>query len=131
MSAKISKKVKLMGNVGKPGIYYLDGPTRLFDLLTKAEGVSSNRKETVMSGQKAHIMRAAPGSNKITTYYVDFHQLLVEGRDEANVHLQPDDVIFIPDASLFHVIGEVKKPGSFPFEKGVTLLKAIALARAY
>ena len=134
VSKYLSKKVKLMGNVGKPGIYYLDGPTRLFDLLTKAEGVSKQSGATVMSGQKAHIMRAAPKSgsaispDNITTYYVDLHQLLVEGRDEANVYLQPDDVIFIPDASSFHVIGEVKNPGAFPFEEGVTLLKAIALA---
>ncbi|CAK8722708.1 hypothetical protein KKHLCK_11975 [Candidatus Electrothrix laxa] len=134
VSKYLSKKVKLMGNVGKPGVYYLDGPTRLFDLLTKAEGVSKQSGATVMSGQKVHIMRAAPkkGSaaspDTITTYYVDLHQLLVEGRDEANVYLQPEDVIFIPDASSFHVIGEVKNPGAFPFEEGITLLKAIALA---
>ncbi|MGB5685793.1 MAG: SLBB domain-containing protein, partial [Candidatus Electrothrix sp.] len=134
VSKYLSKKVKIMGNVGKPGIYYLDGPTRLFDLLTKAEGVSKQSGATVMSGQKVHITRAAPKINSatspdnITTYYVDLHQLLVEGKDEANVYLQPGDVIFIPDASSFNVIGEVKQSGSFPYEEGTTLLKAISLA---
>ena len=132
VSKYLSKKVKIMGNVGKPGVYYLDRTTRLFDLLTKAEGISRQLEGgAVMSGQKVHIMRAAPGSDKITTYYIELHQLLVEGRDEANIHLQPDDVIYIPDTSVFHVIGEVKKTGSFPFEKGITLLKAIALAGGF
>lgn len=130
----LSKQVKIMGNVEKPGVYYLDGPTRLFDLLTKAGGISKQSGGTVMSGQKAHIMRAAPqsgsasSSDQVTTYYVDLHQLLVEGKDEVNVQLLPGDVIFIPDTDSFHVIGEVKKAGSFPFEEGITLLKAIALA---
>jgi protein involved in polysaccharide export with SLBB domain len=134
VSKYLSKQVKIMGNIRKPGVYYLDGPTRLFDLLTKAEGILKQPGGTVMSGQKVHITRAAPKSgsaaspDNITTYYVDLHQLLVEGRDEANVYLQPGDVIFIPDASSFHVIGEVKNSGSFPFEEGTTLLKAIALA---
>ncbi len=133
VSKYLSKKVKIMGNVGKPGIYFLDSPTRLFDLLTKAEGVSS-QLGTVMSGQKAHIMRdSSQGTNRrtsknIRTYYVDLHQLLVEGKDEANVYLQDGDVIYIPDNSSFHVIGEVKHAGTFPFEEGITLLKAITLA---
>jgi polysaccharide export outer membrane protein len=135
VSKYLSKQVKIMGNVRKPGVYYLEGPMRLFDLLTRAEGILKQPGGTVMSGQKAHITRAAAlknglatSSDHTTTYYVDLHQLLVEGKDEANVYLQAGDVIFIPDASSFHVIGEVKNSGSFPFEEGTTLLKAIALA---
>ena len=134
VSKYLSKKVKIMGNVEKPGEYYLDGPLRLFDLLTKAGGIAEQTGGTVMSGQKAHIVRAAPENvsatspDKTITYYVDLHQLLVEGKDEVNVYIQPGDVIFVPDTDLFHVIGEVKKSGTYPFEKGLTLLKAIALA---
>ncbi|MCW5211472.1 SLBB domain-containing protein [Desulfobulbus sp. TB] len=135
VSKYLSKKVKIMGKVRKPGVYYLEGPTRLFDLLTRAGGIVKQPGESVMSGQKTHITRVlsnrgrlTTSSNNTKTYYVDLHQLLVEGKDETNVYLQSGDVIFIPNTSSFHVIGEVKKAGSFPFEEGMTLLKAIALA---
>ncbi|CAK8717383.1 hypothetical protein GKODMF_08975 [Candidatus Electrothrix gigas] len=135
VSKYLSKKVKIMGKIGKPGVYYLEGPTRLFDLLTRAGGIVKQSGESVMSGQKVHITRVlsnrgrlTTSSNNTKTYYVDLHQLLVEGKDETNVYLQSGDVIFIPNTSSFHVIGEVKKAGSFPFEEGMTLLKAIALA---
>ncbi|MCI5166281.1 MAG: hypothetical protein D3903_09340, partial [Candidatus Electrothrix sp. GM3_4] len=128
-----SRKVKIMGNVGKPGIYYLDSPTRIFDLLTKAEGFSS-QLGAVMSGHKAHVIRNTFGESDkkrhaaIENIYVDLYQLLVAGKKEANIYLQPGDVIYIPDTSYFHVVGEVKSPGSFPYEQGITILKAITLA---
>lgn len=64
VSKYLSKKVKILGNVGKPGVYYLDRPTRLFDLLIKAEGISKQLGKTVTSGQKAQIMRAPPERRK-------------------------------------------------------------------
>ena len=60
--------------------------------------------------------------------YVDLYQLLVAGKKEENIYLHPGDVIYIPDTSYFHVVGEVKNPGSFPYEQGITILKAITLA---
>ncbi|XOF34050.1 MAG: polysaccharide biosynthesis/export family protein [Candidatus Electrothrix sp. YB6] len=128
-----SRKVKIMGNVGKPGIYYLDSPTRIFDLLTKAEGISP-QLGTVMSGHKAHIIRntVEDGDEKkhatIENIYVDLYQLLVAGKEEANIYLQPGDIIYLPDTKYLHVVGEVKNPGSFPYEQGITILKAITLA---
>src|SRR3954465_13671062 len=35
-----SQKVSVMGQVGKPGQYFLDGSTRVLDLLAKAGGVA-------------------------------------------------------------------------------------------
>ncbi|MCI5223490.1 MAG: hypothetical protein D3924_12670 [Candidatus Electrothrix sp. AR4] len=134
VSAYRSKKVKIMGNVGKPGIYYLDAPTRIFDLLTKAEGISS-QLGTIMSGHKAHIIRntlkygtSKKKRSKISKIHVDLFQLLVKGNDKANIYLQSGDVIYIPDTSTFHVVGEVKQTGSFPYEQGITVLKALTLA---
>jgi polysaccharide export outer membrane protein len=46
-----------------------------------------------------------------------------------NIELQNGDIIYIPNTTQsVHVIGEVKKPGSFPYEEGMTVLKAISLA---
>ena len=35
---------------------------------------------------------------------------------------------YIPKAQYFYVFGEVKKPGKYILEKGVTVLKAITIA---
>ena len=128
-----SQKVKVLGNVGKPGIYYLDSPTRLFDLLSKAEGLSGQVGK-IMRGQKARIVRqkddsdASGSSGKIETIHVDLYQLLVEGREDVNIYLSGGDVVYIPKTKTIHVIGEVKQSGSFPYEENMTVLKAITLA---
>jgi polysaccharide export outer membrane protein len=114
--------------VGKPGSYALDKPTHLFEILTRAEGLSRN----IANGQKVHILRqmkqtdAQPG--RLKSYTIDLYQLLVEGKEELNIYLQNGDVIFVPETKMIHIIGEVNKPGSFPFEEGITVLKAITLA---
>jgi polysaccharide biosynthesis/export protein len=57
---------------------------------------------------------------------------LTEGREEVNILLQDGDVIYVPevqDAGAFiHVVGEVRSPGKFPYQEGMTVLKAITLA---
>ena len=43
------------------------------------------------------------------------------------IYLHDGDVVYIPEAQSVHVIGEVLRPGSFPYEEGMTVLKAITL----
>ena len=50
------------------------------------------------------------------------------GRDELNVELKDGDVVYVLRTEEVHVIGEVKKPGSYPYEAGMTVLKALSLA---
>jgi polysaccharide export outer membrane protein len=129
-----SKVVYVLGSVGKPGIYYLDRPTRLFDLLTRADGISDNLGKS-LSNQKIHILRKYSEndtnrftSSKIKTIYVDLYKLLIESEEDANIVLTNGDVVFVPKMQSIHVIGEVKNAGSFPYEEGMTVLKAISLA---
>jgi len=63
-----------------------------------------------------------------TSFYISLHQFLIDGKRQLNIYLKGGDVIYIPGTQSIHVIGEVKKPGSFPFEEGITVLKAITLA---
>lgn len=128
-----SQKVRILGNVTKPGIYFLDGPLRLFDLVSRAEGISPAAGE-IRRGQTARIVReggaaAGPGAPPgPVTISVDLHDLLVAGKDEANVALRGGDVVYIGRSETIAVIGEVKRPGSYPWESGMTVLKAVGLA---
>jgi len=130
-----SKSVKLLGNVVRPGIFYLDGPLRLFELLSRAEGMALQQGE-IRRGQMARIVREVEqpdgggdgeGSGR-ERIHIDLYDLLVLGLEEFNVLLEDGDVVYVSRTESIHVVGEVLRPGSFPHEAGMTVLKAITLA---
>ena len=127
-----SQMVYILGNVDKSGAYYLDRPTKLFDLLSEANVLSKDIGK-LTNGNNVRLIRQ--GSNlenafdiKDTSFIISLNQFLNEGDKHLNFYLQKGDIIYIPNTQLVHVIGEVKKPGSFNFEDGITVLKAISLA---
>jgi polysaccharide export outer membrane protein len=50
---------------------------------------------------------------------------------DSNAPVQPDDLLVIPQARRFYVNGEVKKPGDFWYERGLTLHMAITMAGGF
>jgi protein involved in polysaccharide export with SLBB domain len=49
----------------------------------------------------------------------------------ADVSVMADDLIVVAQAKRFYVNGEVKKPGDFPYEKGLTVHKAVTIAGGF
>ncbi len=45
--------------------------------------------------------------------------------------VMPDDLIYVAQAQKFYVNGEVKKPGDYFYEKGLTVHKAITMAGGF
>jgi protein involved in polysaccharide export with SLBB domain len=50
---------------------------------------------------------------------------------EAETLVMPDDLIAVAQLQKFYVNGEVKKPGEYPYEKGLTVHKAITMAGGF
>jgi polysaccharide export outer membrane protein len=50
---------------------------------------------------------------------------------EPDAFVQPDDLIFVAQVQKFYVDGEVRKPGDYAFEKGLTVHKAITIAGGF
>jgi len=50
---------------------------------------------------------------------------------EADTLVMPDDLIVVAQLQKFYVNGEVKKPGEYPYEKGLTVHKAITMAGGF
>ena len=50
------------------------------------------------------------------------------GRLSQNVTLMENDTIFVPKAEKFFVTGQVRNPGAYTYERGLTVLQAISLA---
>jgi polysaccharide export outer membrane protein len=125
-----SKKVFILGEVLKPGAYYLSKNDTLLEIISKAGGVTQN------AGREIIIVRPTVGSRQqpiglddptSEQIRVDL-QALIAGDVSKNIGVQDNDTIYVPKSSMFSVFGEVRKPGSYSLEKEMTVLEAISIA---
>ncbi len=131
----MSKKIFIIGEVKKPGTYYLTRKTTLVEAISMAGGTTDNADREVIivrpdKHRKSAVNRAkqplsqAEGGRQIK---VDLRSA-VEGDLTQNIFVHDGDSIFIPKAKSFFIMGEVKSPGRYKLEKGTTILKAISIA---
>lgn len=116
------QKVTLVGAVKKPGTYDYPARRRLLDVLALAEGFDDKAGKTVQ------VRRSADDPSNPMTYLVDMDQLLQNGRAELNLEIKSGDVVYVPEAGTVYVDGAVKKPGSYPIKKQMSIREAIAAA---
>ena len=112
-----SRPVQVLGAVRKPGTYYLEGPTRLLEILAEVGGVLNDK-----SSSEVRVSRAG-GANSVE---VDLDALMTSG--SGDVLLQAGDVVHVLEGKVVYVNGEVGKPGSVAWRGGITVTRALALA---
>lgn len=132
----MSKKVAVVGAVENPGEYMLrQNVTTLLDALGMAGGT------TDQAGYELYVVKASrdlqagrtgamvpnPGFDE-NTIAVDLIALMQEGALDLNVALGNGDVVFVPRAKKFYVVGFVRRPGGFPLNQPMTVLQGIAMA---
>ena len=133
----------ISGAVGSPGLYEMKSEATLMELIAKAGGVSSNR------GNIAYILHQSanhePSEKKNHSLFSDkdpvkinLKKLLDKGDMSQNIVLQSGDVVYIPlQASLnlseskIYVEGEVKDPGVYDYQDGLTALNACIMAGGF
>lgn len=142
-----SKRVAVVGAVRDPGTYTLRrNVTTLLDILSLAGGPDDR------SGQVAYVIRnirppgakkegasspaapenaatsaAAPAGQEVIT--IDLYELMELGNMSLNVLVGDGDVVNVPEAKRFQVLGFVKDPGTYSLKKPTTVLEGIAMAR--
>jgi len=133
----------ISGAVKNPGKYELNFTPTIMDLVANAGGVLPER------GNLAYILRGVAGTRiseseiedtiaKTEPIRVDLIKLLDEGDMSENIRLQSGDTIYIPlgtnlnqSATKVYVQGEIKKPGVFDFQPGMTALAACIMAGGF
>ena len=129
----------ISGAVKKPGMYVTHAEASFLELIAKAEGLLPER------GNLAYIMRSS--NDEIATgeklshsepIKVDLQRLLDKGDMSANPVLMPGDVIYIPlnkvlnlAQSKIYVEGEVKKPGIYDYQPGMTAMNICIMAGGF
>jgi protein involved in polysaccharide export with SLBB domain len=120
---KLYNQVHVIGQVDKPGVYDLKNGLTLMSLLSEA----GNPRENARLGH-AYVLRDGK------QLPVNLHAALIEGKADPSVagfQLQPGDVLVIPENQVrFGVMGQVTKPGFYPFpENGqISVLEALGEA---
>lgn len=149
----------LSGAVKSPGLYETSGEITLLELIAKAGGVAADRGSIayVMRTSSNHnsterplspgsavepdwasgLKAEAAGVNH-EPIRVDLRRLLDKGDMSANLKLEPGDVVYIPlqtsrdlAESKIYVEGEVKRPGIYDHQPGITAMNACIMAGGF
>ncbi len=118
-----SKKVVILGQVIRPGVYELSGQTTFLELLSKAGGLAEN------AGDRAIIKGKSSQKGLSTT--VDIKSLLEGGDLKENLIINDGDNVYIEKSGLAYVTGEVEKPGAYKIDDNSTVIKLITLAGGF
>ncbi|RLB17177.1 MAG: polysaccharide export protein [Deltaproteobacteria bacterium] len=133
----------ISGAVNSPGLYEVNTEATLMELIAKAGGVSPDR------GNIAYIFResvpqlsAGDTIENLISHRdpikADLKNLLDKGDMSHNILLHAGDVVYIPpqkvlnlSASKVYVEGEVKSPGVYEYQEGLTALNACIMAGGF
>jgi polysaccharide export outer membrane protein len=125
-----SKKYLVLGSVKNPASYPLQAQERVLDAISKAGGLEFEK-----TGKKGMIIRTEnPNTANERKIVINFDLMsLLKGKDQvSNIFLADKDVLYVPPAEHFYIIGQVKLPGSHPItDREITLVEAISMAGGF
>jgi polysaccharide export outer membrane protein len=126
-----SKRFLVLGAVEVPGSYSLEARERVLDAISRAKGIDPDQK----ASKRAMIIRTIdPNTNHEhkMVINIDLQNILKKGDQISNIQLIDKDVLYIPTADNFYIIGQVTKPGSYMIpEREITLVEAIGMAGGF
>ena len=120
-----SQKTVILGQIEKPGLYELSGPTTLLEIISKAGGLAEN------AGNTATLKRLANKEGKQEIITIDLLSLMEGGDLSQNINIQGGDNIFVMKAGMCFVTGEVEKPDAYKIDEDTTVIKVITLAGGF
>jgi polysaccharide biosynthesis/export protein len=139
-----SQRVFLVGEVKQPGTYPLTGQMTVIEILARAGSTTPQAKgDVIIIRRKSSVAVPSPaahagtngretgghaeGHNDAEVIRVDLGELQA-GALARNVTLTDGDTIFVPRAESVFVVGQVRSPGAYTIQKGMTLLQVLSLA---
>jgi polysaccharide export outer membrane protein len=125
-----SKQYMVLGAVEDPGTYSLQGQEKVLDAISKAGGIDF--EEGTNEGMIIRTVNNNMDNEHKITIRIDFAELLKGSSPESNLLLMNNDLLYVPEVEYFYIIGEVKKPGSYPYnKKDISLVEAISIAGGF
>jgi len=150
-----SRPVMVLGEVAKPGIYFLKGDRSLVTILAEAGGLASNAGHEVAVArppvgseaeaiEKFSTVPLVPGLSDVARlpnadelppgalpgsdiFKASFRELM-NGNAEENVILEGGDLVYVPKAAQIFVTGQAARPTTLKFLDGMRVVDALQLA---
>jgi len=122
-----SQKVSILGEVKKPGTYVIKGKAYILELISEAGGFTEMADHTVTIARPKSLKLnniKEPDENKGN----EIIKVNIDGSLDERFFVINEDTIYVNRAPRIFVTGEVKKPGEYKWEKGLTVRQAISLA---
>lgn len=109
-----SRYVVVLGDVAQPGLQPIDRDYRVSEVIARAGGLRETGADYV-------ILRRANGEELKLPF-----EKLAMGTKADDPIVQAGDKLYVPDAELFYIYGQVNAPGVYPIKEEMTLRKAVA-----
>jgi polysaccharide export outer membrane protein len=114
-----SRNVTVMGQVNRPGKYSIvSGVRTVADFLSMAGGINPEGSDTITV--------TTIRNGKASRIEVDVDSLFRTGDPNSTMELQSGDSIYVPQAPMVYVYGEVQRPGSFKIQRNMTVMQVIS-----
>lgn len=118
VSAFVSQQVAVLGQINNPGNYPLEGESGILDILARAGGVTKEAADVITVVKKE--------GGKSVKHQIDLKRFY-EGDMSEDIQITAGDVVLIPKMDTFYIYGEVKSPGIYRLERGMTTMQALSV----
>ncbi len=140
-----SQKVLVLGEIKSPGLYALTSATSLLEIISRAGGVSDNIGSQINIFQAGDHRKITSSNEDISSLIeeikpvsIDLDELLKKGNLTYNIPVRSGDIIFFTgkkDGNILkhqvYISGNVKKPGAYDYQKGLSALNACIMAGGF
>ena len=121
---QVSRSFSVLGEVARPGRFVLQGNLTVLDALSLAGGVTPRADKTMKILRRSSV----DGKAELTEYAsirLEFDNDKNNGQFTQKV--LPNDVLVIGQVKNFYVYGEVRRPGSYPMEDDLNVMRVISI----
>jgi len=122
-----SRPISVAGAVKQPLVFQAEGPTTLLQAIARAQGLREDAGREILVSQMQTGLDDKP---VMLTRRILVRGLIDDADPALNLKLAGGEEIRVPEIGRVYVVGNVKKPGTFPVQDGsdTTVLQMIALA---
>jgi polysaccharide biosynthesis/export protein len=127
-----SQRIYVVGDVRTPGVVALTGSLTLVEALARvgAIGDSAGGELVVIRPAEGRVVTGPvlPGEEGATEVARLDVRSLFSASPSSNTTLQDGDTIIVPRAEVVYVVGQVNTPGSYQYERDMTVMQVISRA---
>jgi polysaccharide biosynthesis/export protein len=132
-----SQNVAVIGAVNTPGRFQLQRRVRLLELLAFVGGPSSqagrsvqifHAGSSVVCGKTSDVTTSAQDDASGSQLVAVNLNATLRGEQSANPYVVAGDIITVPDAEQYFILGNVAKPSAYPLKEKMSITQAIVIA---